>query len=146
MVYTLIKAQGGEVGSSLLEEDKIEVAKALLAKADSKGVKILLPEDSLIADAFDNNASIQEIASNNIPNKWMGLDIGSKAIAKFSEVVMASKSLVWNGPMGVFELSNFAKGTQEIAEAVVVATQNGAFSLIGGGDSVAAINKAGKAD
>lgn len=146
MAYTLLKAQGGEVGNSLLEEDKLDVAKALLEKAALKGVQILLPEDSVVADAFDNDANTQTIASNAIPAGWMGLDIGSKAVEKFTEVVINSKSLVWNGPMGVFELSSFANGTSQIAEAVVKATQNGAFSLIGGGDSVAAINKAGKAD
>lgn len=146
MAYTLLKAQGGEVGSSLLEEDKLDVAKALLAKAALKGVQILLPEDSVVADAFDNDANTQTIASNAIPAGWMGLDIGPKAVEKFTEVVLNSKSLVWNGPMGVFELSSFANGTTQMGEAVVNATANGAFSLIGGGDSVAAINKAGKAD
>ena len=146
MAYTLLKAQGGEVGNSLLEEDKLDVAKALLEKAASKGVQILLPEDSVVADAFDNDANTQMLSSSNIPAGWMGLDIGSKAVEKFSEVVVNSKSLVWNGPMGVFELSSFANGTAQMAEAVVKATENGAFSLIGGGDSVAAINKAGKAN
>lgn len=146
MAYTLLKAQGGAVGNSLLEEDKLDVAKALLEKAALKGVQILLPEDSVVADAFDNDANTQMLASDAIPAGWMGLDIGTKAVEKFTEVVTSSKSLVWNGPMGVFELSSFANGTSQIAEAVVKATQNGAFSLIGGGDSVAAINKAGKAD
>jgi len=111
-----------------------------------KGVQILLPEDSVVADAFDNDANTQTVASNAISTGWMGLDIGPKAVEKFTEIVTTSKSLVWNGPMGVFELSSFANGTAQIAEAVVDATQKGAFSLIGGGDSVAAINKAGKAD
>lgn len=146
MAYTLIKAQGGEVGSSLLEDDKLEVAKALLEKAKDKGVKILLPQDSVVADAFDNAAATQTIDSATIPTGWMGLDIGKEAINTFTEVVTISKTLVWNGPMGVFEMSSFANGTTQIAEAVVQATQNGAFSLIGGGDSVAAINQAGKAD
>lgn len=146
MAYTLIKAQGGTVGNSLLEEDKLDVAKALLEKAAMKGVQILLPEDSVVADAFDNDANRQTLLSRAIPTGWMGLDIGPKAVERFTKVVTTSKSLVWNGPMGVFELSNFANGTSQIAEAVVKATQNGAFSLIGGGDSVAAINKAGKAD
>lgn len=146
MAYTLLKAQGGEVGNSLLEEDKLDVAKELLAKAADKGVNILLPEDSVVADAFDNDANTQVVDSKEIPAGWMGLDIGSKAVAKFATVVEDSKSLVWNGPMGVFEMASFANGTESIAEAVVKATQNGAFSLIGGGDSVAAINKAGKAD
>lgn len=146
MAYTFIKAQGGQVGNSLLEEDKLEVAKALLEKAAAKGVKIFLPKDSVVADAFNNDAQKQNVESNNIPNGWMGLDIGNQAITEFSNVVKNSKSIVWNGPMGVFEMSNFANGTKQIAEAVVVATQKGAFSLIGGGDSAAAINQLGKDD
>ncbi|MCH2023483.1 MAG: phosphoglycerate kinase [Saprospiraceae bacterium] len=146
MAYTLIKAQGGEVGNSLFEEDKIQTAKQLLSKAKAKGVRILLPYDSVIADKFDNGASIKVVQSSNIPIGWMGLDIGDKAVEKFEDVIINSKTLVWNGPMGVFEMSNFAKGTSKIAESVVAATENGAFSLVGGGDSVAAINKAGKAD
>ncbi|WMX13855.1 MULTISPECIES: phosphoglycerate kinase [unclassified Aureispira] len=146
MAYTLLKAQGGEVGSSLLEEDKLEVAKALLEKAALKGVQILLPEDSLVADDFNNEAARKVVNSKEIPTGWMGLDIGPKAIETFEGIVTTSKTLVWNGPMGVFEFSNFANGTSQIAEAVVKATEKGAFSLIGGGDSVAAINKAGKAD
>lgn len=146
MAYTLLKAQGGVVGNSLLEEDKLEVAKALLEKAASKGVKILLPEDSVVADAFDNNANTQVVSSHAIPEGWMGLDVGPKAIETFSTVITESKSLVWNGPMGVFEMSTFSTGTAQVAEAVVEATQKGAFSLIGGGDSVAAINQSGKAD
>lgn len=146
MAYTLLKAQGGQIGNSLLEEDKLDVAKALLAKAVEKGVKIYLPEDSLTADAFSNEATIKVQESAAIEAGWMGLDIGAKAIETFSKVVAASKSLVWNGPMGVFEFENFATGTKEIAEAVAKATQAGAFSLIGGGDSVAAINQVGKAD
>ena len=146
MAYTFVKAQGGAIGNSLVEDDKIDTATELLAKAAEKGVNILLPIDSVIADAFDNNANRKVLDSNKIPEGWMGLDLGAKAVAEFAAVVTNSKSLVWNGPMGVFELPNFAKGTEAIAEAVVVATQNGAFSLIGGGDSVAAINKLGKAD
>ncbi len=146
MAYTLIKAKGGKVGNSLLEEDKLDTALGLLSKAEAKGVKILLPEDSVIADKFDNDASINTVDSYKIPDGWMGLDIGNKAVDSFDDVVLASKTLVWNGPMGVFEMSNFANGTMKIADAVVKATEKGAFSLIGGGDSVAAINKAGKAD
>lgn len=146
MAYTLIKAQGGVVGNSLLEEDKLDVAKALLAKAAAKGVQIFLPEDSVVADAFDNNAQKQTVDSNNIPAGWMGLDIGPKAVDAFFKVIIKSKTLVWNGPMGVFEMPSFANGTEQIGEAIVTATQHGAFSLVGGGDSVAAINKAGKAD
>ena len=146
MAYTLLKAQGGSVGSSLLEEDKLDVARALLAKAAAKGVAILLPEDSVVADAFSNEANIAVCASNAIENGWMGLDIGILAQTTFAKLIEDSKTLVWNGPMGVFEMEKFAAGTAGIADAVVKATTTGAFSLVGGGDSVAAINKAGKAD
>lgn len=146
MAYTLIKAQGGAVGSSLLEEDKLDIARALLDKAAAKGVKIYLPEDSVVADQFSNDAAIKTVASAAIETGWMGLDIGPKAIATFKSVLLSSKSIIWNGPMGVFEMSAFANGTMQIADFVADATQQGAYSLIGGGDSVAAINKAGKAD
>ncbi len=146
MAYTLLKAQGGEVGKSLLEEDKLDTARQLLKKAKANKVTILLPEDSIAAAEFDKNASPKTVQSDNIPSDLMGLDIGPKAIEAFSKVIRASKSLIWNGPMGVFEWENFSNGTLKIADAVAEATQNGAFSLIGGGDSVAAINQAGKAD
>ncbi|MGH1335280.1 MAG: phosphoglycerate kinase [Aureispira sp.] len=146
MAYTLLKAQGGLVGKSLLEEDKLETARQLLAKAKANNVTVLLPEDSIAAAAFDKDASPNTVESANIPNDLMGLDIGPKAINAFSEVILASKSLIWNGPMGVFEWENFSQGTLKIADAVASATQAGAFSLIGGGDSVAAINQAGKAE
>lgn len=146
MAYTLLKAQGGAVGKSLLEEDKLDTARQLLAKAKANGVQLLLPEDSIAAAEFDKNASPQTVVSANIPSDLMGLDIGPKAVAAFSEVIKNSKSLIWNGPMGVFEWENFSQGTLQIAEAVAAATQQGAFSLIGGGDSVAAINQAGKAE
>lgn len=146
MAYTLLKAQGGAVGKSLLEEDKLETARQLLAKAKANQVRVLLPEDSIAAAEFNKNASPSTVESFNIPSDLMGLDIGPKAIDAFSEVIKNSKSLIWNGPMGVFEWENFSQGTLKIADAVAAATQKGAFSLIGGGDSVAAINQAGKAD
>ena len=146
MAYTFFKAMGGNIGSSLCETEKLDTAKELLEKAKAKGVNILLPEDSIVADKFDNAAQIQSGDSNNIPDGWMGLDIGEKAIQKFSEVIAASKTILWNGPMGVFEMENFAKGTIAIAKAIAASTKNGAYSLVGGGDSVAAVNKFDLAD
>ena len=146
MAYTFFKAMGGNIGSSLCETEKLDTAKELLEKAKAKGVNILLPEDSILADKFDNAAQIQSGDSNNIPDGWMGLDIGEKAIQKFSEVIAASKTILWNGPMGVFEMENFAKGTIAIAKAIAASTKNGAYSLVGGGDSVAAVNKFHLAD
>ncbi len=146
MAYTFFKAMGGNIGSSLCETDKLDTAKELLEKAKAKGVNILLPEDSILADKFDNAAQIQSGDSNNIPDGWMGLDIGEKAIQKFSDVIAASKTILWNGPMGVFEMENFAKGTIAIAKAIAASTKNGAYSLVGGGDSVAAVNKFHLAD
>ena len=146
MAYTFFKAMGGNIGSSLCETEKLDTAKELLEKAKAKGVNILLPEDSILADKFDNAAQIQSGDSNNIPEGWMGLDIGEKAIQKFSEVIAASKTILWNGPMGVFEMENFAKGTIAIAKAIAASTKNGAYSLVGGGDSVAAVNKFDLAD
>ncbi|MGB4928550.1 MAG: phosphoglycerate kinase [Chitinophagales bacterium] len=146
MAYTFFKAMGGNIGSSLCETEKLDTAKELLEKAKAKGVNILLPEDSILADKFDNAAQIQSGDSNNIPDGWMGLDIGEKAIQKFSEVIAASKTILWNGPMGVFEMENFAKGTIAIAKAIAASTKTGAYSLVGGGDSVAAVNKFHLAD
>ena len=146
MAYTFYKAMGGHIGSSLLEEDRIETAKEVIEKAKAKGCNICLPVDSLVADKIDANANTQECASDAIPDGWMGLDISTKAIADFREVILKSKTLLWNGPMGVFEMEKFQKGTIAIAEAVAEATQNGAFSLVGGGDSVAAVNQFGLAD
>ena len=146
MAYTFFKAMGGNIGSSLCETEKLDTAKELLEKAKAKGVNILLPEDSILADKFDNAAQIQSGDSNNISDGWMGLDIGEKAIQKFSEVIAASKTILWNGPMGVFEMENFAKGTIAIAKAIAASTKNGAYSLVGGGDSVAAVNKFHLAD
>lgn len=146
MAYTFFKAMGGNIGSSLCEEDRLEMAKQLLDKAKASGVRILLPQDSLIADAFNNDAQIKSANSNAIPDGWMGLDIGAAAIQEFTAVIMQSKTILWNGPMGVFEMENFSIGTQDIAHAVAKATANGAYSLVGGGDSVAAVNKYHLAD
>lgn len=143
MAYTFFKAQGGEVGNSLVEADRIDTAKELIEKAKAKNVQIHLPTDSIIADKFDANANTKEADNKNIPSGWMGLDIGPKAIKEFTEVILKSKTILWNGPMGVFEMEKFQKGTKAVAEAIAEATQKGAFSLIGGGDSVAAINQFG---
>lgn len=141
MAYTFFKAQGGEIGNSLVEADKLEVALEVLEKARAKGVQLLLPVDAVIADKFADDAQTQSAESNAIPADWMALDIGEKAIAQFSEVIKHSKTILWNGPMGVFEMEKFQNGTKQIALAIADATAKGAFSLIGGGDSVAAINK-----
>jgi phosphoglycerate kinase len=141
MMFTFIKALDGNVGNSLVEEDLIDTAKNAMTKADKLGVKIYLPVDTIAADKFDNNANTQTVKASEIPDGWMGLDIGPETIKKFSEVIENSATLLWNGPMGVFEMENFANGTVEIAKALARATENGAFSLVGGGDSVAAVNK-----
>ena len=146
MTYTFVKAQGGNIGNSLVEADKLDLALYLIKKAKEKGVNLMLPQDSIIADAFSNDANT-EIADNDaIKSGFMGLDIGEKAIKSFVEVIKNSKTILWNGPMGVFEMEKFSKGTSEVAKAVVEATKNGAFSLIGGGDSAAAINNLGFGD
>lgn len=141
MAYTFVKAQGGKVGSSLVEDDKQDIALKVLKDAKEKGVNIYIPLDTVAADAFSNDANKTTVDINNIPNGYMGLDIGTLTEAEFANVISASKTLLWNGPMGVFEMSNFEHGTQAVADAIVDATQKGAYSLIGGGDSVAAINK-----
>lgn len=146
MAYTLLKSQGAEVGNSLVEDDKLEIAKSFLEKAKAKNVDVLLPEDSVIADKFDNDSNIKINNSYSIPQGWMGLDIGPEAIESFKAAILNSKSILWNGPMGVFEMSNFSRGTEQIAEFVAEATAKGAFSLVGGGDSVSALNISGKAD
>lgn len=146
MAYTFFKAQGGKIGSSLCEDDRLEMATALLATAKEKGVNIHLPVDSITADKFAADANTDNAENGNIPDGWMGLDIGPKAITAFREVIKASKTILWNGPMGVFEMEKFQAGTKAIAGAVVEATANGAYSLVGGGDSVAAVNKFGLAD
>ena len=141
MAYTFAKAQGGNVGNSLIEEDYIDLAAEILNKAISKGVKIHLPIDSVAADDFSNEANTLACLTDNIPDGFMGLDIGEKAIKENVNCILNSKTILWNGPMGVFEMTKFQKGTEEIARAVAKATLYGAFSLVGGGDSVAAINK-----
>ena len=146
MAYTFFKANGGNIGNSLCEDDRLQMALDLLAKAKEKGVNIHLPVDSVIADKFAADANTQKGDNTAIPDGWMGLDIGEKAIAAFTEVIKASKTILWNGPMGVFEMEKFQAGTKAIAEAVVAATAAGAYSLVGGGDSVAAVNKFGLAD
>ena len=141
MAYTFAKAQGGKIGKSLVEEDKLDLANSLIKKAKEKGVNLLLPTDSIIADNFSNDANTEIAQNDNIKDGWMGLDIGPDSIKAFSKVVEDSKTILWNGPMGVFEMEKFVQGTKAIAEAVVKATENGAFSLIGGGDSAAAVAK-----
>jgi phosphoglycerate kinase len=143
MMYTFYKAQGMEIGKSLLEEDKVELAKKLLAEAKAKNVKLLLPVDTLVADKFDNAAATKVVPVNAIPADWAGVDIGPETIKLFSEEVKKAKTVVWNGPMGVFEMSNFAKGTNAIAQAMADATKAGAVTIVGGGDSASAIAKAG---
>ncbi len=146
MTYTFIKAMGGKIGKSLCEEDKLDLALSLINKAKEKGVNLYLPVDSVNADNFDNAANTALGAINEVPDGWMGLDIGEKTIQKFSEVIGNSKTILWNGPMGVFEMEKFSKGTVAVAKAIAAATSKGAFSLVGGGDSVAAVNKYGLAD
>ncbi len=141
MAYTFAKALGGNIGSSLCEDDKLELALSLIDKAKNKGVNLALPVDSVIADAFSNEAKTDYAMNNEIPDGWMGLDIGTLSIKNFVEIISTSKTILWNGPMGVFEMSKFEEGTKSIALAVVEATKNGAFSLIGGGDSAAAVAK-----
>lgn len=141
MAYTFYKAKGGQIGNSLCENDRLDTALEILEKAKDKGVNIHLPEDSVLADKFAADAATKTGESNAIPEGWMGLDIGPKAIAAFTEVIKNSKTILWNGPMGVFEMEKFQAGTKAVALAVAESTKNGAFSLIGGGDSVAAINK-----
>ncbi|MBQ0111881.1 MAG: phosphoglycerate kinase [Bacteroidales bacterium] len=146
MRYTFYKALGHTVGNSLCEDDKIDVAKNLMAKAEEKGVKLYLPEDSIIADDFSENANTKYVATMDIPDGWEGMDIGEKSVKTYTDVVLNSKTILWNGPMGVFEMKKFADGTNAIAKSVAQATQNGAFSAIGGGDSVDAIKGSGYAD
>ncbi len=146
MAYTFFKAQGGHIGNSLCEDDRLDAARELMKKAEAKGVCIHLPSDSIIADKFSNDATVSSARNTEIPEGWMGLDIGPLAIGMFQKVIRASKTILWNGPMGVFEMDKFQNGTKCIAEAVAEATENGAYSLVGGGDSVAAVNKFHLAD
>ncbi len=143
MAYTFIAAQGGNVGKSLCENDYLDLALKILDKAKTQNTRIYLPADSVVADRFAADAAHKVVASNQIPDDWMGLDIGPEAIKQYREVVLDSRTILWNGPMGVFEFEAFSTGTFSIAEAVADATDKGAFSLIGGGDSVSAINKSG---
>lgn len=147
MAYTFVQAQGGRIGNSLVETEMHEQALAILKKAADTGTIFLLPEDTVIADAFAADAATQTVPTNSIPDGWMGLDIGPKTRERFVEAVSTSRTILWNGPMGVFEMEAFAHGTQAVAEALALATEQvGAFTLIGGGDSVAAINQAGLAE
>jgi phosphoglycerate kinase len=143
MTYTFVKALGGEIGKSIVELDKQELALEILKKAEAKGVKIYIPTDSLIADDFAETANTQYVETKNIPSDWEGLDIGIETRKLYADIVMNSKTILWNGPMGVFEMKKFEEGTRAVADAIVAATKNGAFSLIGGGDSAAAIAKFG---
>jgi phosphoglycerate kinase len=146
MMFTFAKATGGQVGSSLVEEDKLDLALDILQKAKEKGVKIYLPTDTIAADSFSNDAKTGLYSMYNIPEGWMGLDIGPESIKTFTEVIRSSKTLLWNGPMGVFEFSNFEAGTKAVGLALAEATTQGAYTLVGGGDSVAAVNQFNLAD
>lgn len=146
MIYTFEKAQGGKIGNSLCEDDKFEIALSVIEKAKANGVKLIMGSDSVAADKFSPDANTQICPSNNIPDGWMGMDIGPKAQNDFREAIESANTILWNGPAGVFEMDKFAGGSQAIAESIAKATSNGAFSLIGGGDSVACINKFGLAD
>lgn len=146
MAYTFVKALGGKVGNSLVEDDYLETAREILQKAKENNVNVVIPTDTVIADKFDNNANRQTVDINAIPDGWMGLDTAEKTSAVCRDVLLNSKVILWNGPMGVFEMENFQQGTLDVANAIVDATANGAFSLIGGGDSVAAINQFNLAD
>lgn len=141
MTFTFVKAQGGKIGNSLVEDDKMDLALDILKKAEAAGVQVVLPTDAIIADAFDNHANTQTAAINAIPDGWMGLDAGPASIEDMQQAILASKTILWNGPVGVFEMENFSKGTIAIGEAIGTATENGAFSLVGGGDSVAAVKQ-----
>jgi phosphoglycerate kinase len=143
MAYTFMKAQGGKIGNSLCEEERLDIAYDLLKKAEAKGVSFHLPSDSVIADKFDAAANTSVAPSNNIPDGWMGLDIGPNACDQFSHVIKRSRTILWNGPMGVFEMEKFQHGTKAVATAIAEATAKGAFSLVGGGDSVSAVNQFG---
>jgi len=140
MAYTFVKAQGGKVGNSLVEDDFLDTAKQIIKEAKVKGVNLLIPTDTVVADEFSNDATIETCPTSEIKDGWMGLDIGENSIKEFKTVIANSKLILWNGPMGVFEMGKFQKGTKEIALAVAEATENGSFSLVGGGDSVAAVN------
>jgi phosphoglycerate kinase len=141
MAFTFVKALGGKIGKSLCEDDRIDTARELIGKAKIRGVNLCIPMDAVIADNFSNDANKKESDINNIPDGWMGLDIGERTIKQFGDIIRGSKTILWNGPMGVFEMSSFERGTRQAAYDIAEATKSGAFSLIGGGDSVAAVNK-----
>ena len=143
MTYTFVKALGGKVGNSICEDDKLSLALEILDKAKQKGVQVHIPVDVVAADAFDNHANTQVVAVTNIPDGWQGLDVGPKTLAIFKEIISLSNTILWNGPVGVFEMENFANGTITLGNYIAEATQNGAFSLVGGGDSVAAVKQFG---
>ena len=145
MTYTFMKARGGQIGKSICEEDFLQLARDIEKKAADKGVNLVLAEDAKCGDDFKNDCNVQYCPSDNIPEGWEGMDIGPKAMQKFADVIKGSKTILWNGPAGVFEMDNFMAGSKAVAEAICDATANGAFSLIGGGDSVACINKFGMA-
>ena len=146
MTYTFTKAMGGQIGLSICEDDKLDLARELMQKAKDKGVNLVLAVDAKIADAFSNDANTKFCPVNEIPDGWEGLDIGPKSEEIFAEVIKNSKTILWNGPTGVFEFENFTHGSRSVGEAIVEATKNGAFSLVGGGDSVACVNKFGLAN
>ncbi len=146
MTYTFVKAQGGQIGNSKVENEMLDTAKGLLEKAKEKNVNIYLPVDNIIADDFSNDANTEVTNTDAVKEGWMGLDIADQAVKDYSEVIANSKTILWNGPMGVFEMEKFKKGTVEIAKAIATATDKGAFSLVGGGDSVAAVNQFNLAD
>lgn len=146
MAYTFIKSKGGQIGSSLVEEDYLDTAKEILQNAEKQNVKIILPLDSVNADAFDNEAKRELTKANEVAEGWMGLDVGPETIGQLEGVLMNSKTILWNGPMGVFEFPNFENGTKEVAKIIAKATASGTFSLVGGGDSVAAVKKFGMAE
>lgn len=146
MTYTFFKANGGNIGASLCEDDKLDLAREIVAKAKANGVNLVLSTDSKIADAFNNDAKTDFADNDNIPAGWIGMDIGPKSIEAYRQVILGSKTILWNGPTGVFEMDNFADGSRAVAAAIAEATANGAFSLVGGGDSVACVNKFGYAD
>ncbi len=146
MTYTFMKAQGGEIGDSICENDKLDLALDIVKKAQEKGVNLVLAVDSVCGDSFSNDANTQITSSKEIPAGWEGMDIGPKSRELFADAIKSAKTILWNGPAGVFEFDTFAEGSKAIADAVVEATANGAFSLVGGGDSVACVNKFGYAD
>ena len=146
MTYTFTKAKGGKIGNSICENDKLDLAIELIEKAKEKGVNLVLAVDAKIADNFDNNANTNFTDVDAIPDGWEGLDIGPKTEVIYADVIKKSKTILWNGPTGVFEFENFTHGSRSVGEAIVEATKNGAFSLVGGGDSVACVNKFGLAD